>query len=72
MPVYLAGARLVAHYPLSIVVDGLALNVTLIGYHGGLHFGLVADREVVPDLDRVTGWLAEELADLVEAARALG
>jgi WS/DGAT/MGAT family acyltransferase len=71
VPVYLAGARLVAHYPLSIVVDGLALNVTLIGYHGGLHFGLVADREVVPDLDLVSQWLAEELAHLVEAARAL-
>ena len=71
VPVYLAGARMVAHYPLSIVVDGLALNVTLIGYHGGLHFGLVADREVVPDLDDVTAWLADELADLLAAARAL-
>jgi hypothetical protein len=62
---------MVAHYPMSIVVDGLALNVTLIVYHGGLHFGLVADREVVPDLDHVAEWLAEELADLLAAARAL-
>lgn len=72
VPVYLAGARMLAHYPLSIVLDGLALNVTLIGYHGGLHFGLVADREVVPDLDLVVEWLAEELAELLEAARSLG
>ncbi len=71
VPVYLAGARMVAHYPLSIVVDGLALNVTLIGYHGGLHFGLVADRDVVPDLDLVAEWLTDELAVLLEAARSL-
>jgi WS/DGAT/MGAT family acyltransferase len=67
VPVYLAGAELLHHYPLSAVTDGMALNITLIGYRDGLDFGLVAAREVVPDLDTVAGHLAEEL-DLLVAA----
>jgi WS/DGAT/MGAT family acyltransferase len=69
IPVYLAGAKLLSHHPVSVVIDGLALNITVIGYLGGLHFGLVAAREVVPDLDDLMSWLQEELDLLVDAAR---
>lgn len=69
IPVYMLGAKLLAHYPVSVVVDGVGLNITLIGYLDRLHFGLVAAREVVPDLDDVMDFLAEELADLVAAAK---
>ncbi len=68
VPVYLAGARLIAHYPVSVVTDGQGLNVTVIGYLGQLHFGLVSCRELVPDIDTLAGYLPEELALLVEAA----
>lgn len=71
VPVYLAGAQLLAHHPVSIVTDGQGLNITLIGYLGRLHFGLVAAREVVPDVDVLARWLGEELDLLVRAARAL-
>ena len=47
-PVYLCGARLIAHYPVSVVADGQGLNITLVGYLGQLHFGLVSCRELVP------------------------
>lgn len=70
IPVYAAGAKLLAHYPVSVVADGLALNLTVIGYLGQLHFGLVAARERVPDVDRINDWIAEELATLLAAARA--
>jgi diacylglycerol O-acyltransferase / wax synthase len=70
IPVYAAGAQLLAHYPVSVVADGLGLNITVIGYHGRLHFGLIAARERVPDVDRITDWLEEELATLLSAARA--
>jgi len=72
--VYLCGARLIAHYPVSVVTDGQGLNITLIGYLGQLHFGLVACRELVPDIDVLAGYLPEELALLAEAAekRAAG
>ena len=45
-----------------------ASNITLVGYLGQLHFGLVSCRELVPDIDTLAGYLADELALLVEAA----
>jgi diacylglycerol O-acyltransferase len=72
VPVYLGGARLIAHYPVSVVTDGQGLNITLVGYLGQLHFGLVACRELVPDIDVLASYLPEELALLVEAAGQRG
>jgi hypothetical protein len=68
VPVYLCGASVIAHYPVSVVTDGQGLNVTLVGYLGQLHFGLVACRELVPDIDVLAGYLVDELALLVEEA----
>ena len=68
VPVYLAGAKLIAHYPVSVVTDGQGLNITLVGYLGQLHFGLVSCRELVPDIDVLAGYLVEELGFLVRAA----
>jgi diacylglycerol O-acyltransferase / wax synthase len=68
VPVYLCGARLLAHYPLSVVTDGQGLNITVVGYLGKLHFGLVGCRELVPDIDILAGYLADELGLLLEAA----
>jgi diacylglycerol O-acyltransferase / wax synthase len=68
VPVYMCGARLIAHYPVSVVTDGQGLNITLVGYLGQLHFGLVSSRELVPDIDKLAGYLPEELALLAEAA----
>jgi diacylglycerol O-acyltransferase / wax synthase len=68
VPVYMCGARLVAHYPVSVVTDGQGLNITLVGYLGQLHFGLVGSRELIPDIDQLAGYLPDELALLAEAA----
>ena len=69
IPVYMAGARLIANYPTSVVTDGQGLNITLVGYHGQLHFGLISCRELVPDIDNLAGYLVDELDDLLKAAR---
>jgi diacylglycerol O-acyltransferase len=63
-PLYLAGARLEANYPVSVITDGMGLNITVMSYMGHLDFGLVADRDQMPDLDRLLDWLREELAAL--------
>jgi len=68
VPAYLAGAKLIAHYPVSVVTAGQGLNITLIGYLGQLHFGLTVCRELIPDVDVLAGYLVDELALLVEAA----
>jgi len=74
VPVYLCGAKLLAHYPVSVVTDGQGLNITLVGYLGQLHFGLVSCRELVPDIDTLAGYLVDELEFLLKAAgqRAAG
>jgi len=64
VPLYLAGHRVVESYPVSAIADGQGLNITVLSYLGGLHFGLTADRDLVPDLDVLAGYLAAELEDL--------
>lgn len=60
VPLYLAGARMVTFHPLSIIMHGLALNITIQTYAGRVDFGLVGDRQALPDL--------QQLADGLEAA----
>ncbi|HZU72687.1 MAG TPA: WS/DGAT domain-containing protein, partial [Acidimicrobiales bacterium] len=61
-PLYSAGARLLHYYPVSTIVDGQGLNITVQSYLDTLDFGLVACRELVPDLDHLADLLVEELA----------
>jgi hypothetical protein len=49
VPQYLAGARMEAIYPVSAIMDGIGLNLTVVSYGGTLNFGVVADRELVAD-----------------------
>lgn len=50
MPLYLAGARVTAYYPVSIVTHGLGLNITILSYDGSLDVGLVACKRSVRDI----------------------
>jgi diacylglycerol O-acyltransferase / wax synthase len=68
VPVYLCGAKLLAHYPLSVITAGQGLNITLVGYLGRLHFGLTSCRELVSDLDTLASHLVDELELLAKAA----
>jgi WS/DGAT/MGAT family acyltransferase len=49
-PRWFAGAELVGYFPVSVVMHGQGLNVTLLSRAGGLDFGLTAARRCVPDL----------------------
>jgi diacylglycerol O-acyltransferase len=60
VPLYCAGARLEANYPLSVITDGMGLNLTIISYRDRIDFGIIGDREEVPDV-----WF---LADAVQDA----
>src|SRR5206468_2673489 len=43
-PLYCTGAQILANYPVSVITDGLGLNITVMSYCGHLDFGIVADR----------------------------
>jgi WS/DGAT/MGAT family acyltransferase len=63
-PLYMAGARLESHYPISVITDAMGLNITVMSYCGHLDFGIVADREQMPDVWSLVGWLGEALEEL--------
>jgi diacylglycerol O-acyltransferase / wax synthase len=67
-PLYLpGGARLKHYYPVSTIVEGQGLNITVQSYLDTLDFGLVACRELVPDLWHVADLCLAEI-DALEAA----
>ena len=70
VPLYYAGAELLAYYPVSALFDGQGLNITVMSYRGNLFFGLVACPKLVPDLDVMAGFLRSELDVLTSAAKA--
>ncbi|OHV03762.1 WS/DGAT/MGAT family O-acyltransferase [Mycobacterium talmoniae] len=69
-PMYWRGARLDGNYPLSIALDGQALNITLVNNAGNLDFGLVGCRRSIPHLQRLLGHLETALKDLERAVGA--
>jgi diacylglycerol O-acyltransferase len=64
---YVAGAKVLTLYPVSIPAHGLALNLTVQSYNGALDFGLTACRKTVPELGKLAGYLEESLLELKEA-----
>ena len=65
---YIGGARQVANYPVSVILDGVGLNITVLSYQDRVDFGLVADRELMPDLAGLVDSLQSALVELREAA----
>jgi hypothetical protein len=68
-PLYLAGARLLTWWPLSIVEHGLGVNVTVQSYAGSLDFGIVAARDVMPDPAGFAQAMREAFAELAARRR---
>jgi diacylglycerol O-acyltransferase len=67
-PLYWNGARLDGLYPLSIPLEGQALNITCTSYSHEIAFGLTGCRRTVPHLQHLLGYLDDELAALEDAA----
>lgn len=67
-PIYCGGAQVTHTYPISAITDGVGLNMTVMSYLGGIDFGLVACRELMPDLWELMDGIHESLAELQKAA----
>ncbi|MFC7309687.1 wax ester/triacylglycerol synthase family O-acyltransferase [Streptomyces monticola] len=66
----LAGCPLTAVHPFAPLARGQSLAVAVSTYRGHVHYGLIADAEAVPDLDRLAAALHAEIAALGAAAQA--
>jgi diacylglycerol O-acyltransferase / wax synthase len=72
IPLFYAGAKVLAYFPLSALAHGQGLNITAFSYADRLCFGLLADRALVPDLERLAEYLRAELDDLLDATASGG
>jgi WS/DGAT/MGAT family acyltransferase len=65
-PLYAAGAKLLHYYPVSTIVDGQGLNITVQSYLDTLDFGLVGCRQLVPDLWELLDAIVDDLEGLAK------
>ena len=68
-PLYCAGARVSALYPVSIPTHGIGLNLTVQSYLNQLDFGLTGCRRAVPDIAVLADHLKPALDELVAAVK---
>ena len=61
-PLYMAGAKMLTNHPMSIVIHGVALNITIQTYAGSVDFGLIADKQAVPQVHDLTDALTQAFA----------
>ena len=66
-PLYMNGARMVGTYPMSIPIQGMALNITCNSYVDDMEFGLTGCRRTVPHLQRLLTHLDNEVSALEKA-----
>lgn len=67
-PLYVAGARMVAMYPLGPIIEGVGVNVTVFSYFGTMYVGVQACWDLVPDVEVIAHGVRESLDALVKEA----
>ncbi len=65
IPIYLLGAQLEELVPLAFLAPEHTLAIGIMSYHGHVTYGLIADADNVPDLERLAQDLRDALAELV-------
>lgn len=65
---YWNGARLDGSYPVSIVTDGIAVNITMVTNDKNVDFGIIACRRSVPQVQRLIDYMEDALVELENAA----
>ncbi|MEZ5117123.1 MAG: wax ester/triacylglycerol synthase family O-acyltransferase [Candidatus Nanopelagicales bacterium] len=71
-PLYVAGARMLASYPVLPLGKGQAVTIGLTSYDGSVYFGLNADRDGMPDVEVLAHCLEDALDELVETTTTHG
>ena len=67
-PLWCAAARLEAMYPLGPIHEMNGLNITLFSYLDTVFVGINADRDLLPDVDRIAAGLLDAVAAMAKAA----
>jgi diacylglycerol O-acyltransferase len=67
VPMFLAGARLVASYPAMPLGQDCALSIACTSFGGTMAFGLTADWDALPDIEVLARGIERSLHDLADA-----
>jgi len=70
-PLYLGDAKLSAIFPVSVLIDYQAFNITVLSREDSLDFGLIAAHESIDDLGKISTYMQEAFAELDAASTAL-
>jgi diacylglycerol O-acyltransferase len=69
-PLYIAGSKLDAVYPLGPLAEGSGLNITVMSYRDAVDFGLAAAADLMPDLRDLADAIAPAFEELLAASQA--
>lgn len=61
---YLMGAQMIGSFPMSILMDGQALNITLVSHGDQLDFGILGCRNAMPDIELLAQYVGEAFQEL--------
>ncbi len=64
VPLYYAGALVLANYPVSIITDGVGLNITLQSYRDSIDFGIISSPDLIPDLWELMRYIRDAVDEL--------
>ena len=69
IPLYSAGARILAIFPMGPLLPGAGVNITVLSNMGNVDFGVIAVREAVPEAWRIADGLKEGIDLLLAASK---
>jgi diacylglycerol O-acyltransferase len=69
-PLYLGGAEVQANFPVSVITDGAGLNITVMSYRDSMDFGVIADRDQIPEVWDMIAALRRDLEEILAAVKS--
>jgi len=69
LPLYLAGARVDAIYPMGPIGEGVGLNITVLSNVDRIDIGVLGCRELVPGIDDIAADVVAAVEQLKETAK---
>jgi diacylglycerol O-acyltransferase len=68
VPIYMCGAKIESIVPMSMLAPTQGLNITAVSYCGEMHFGVIADPDLVDSVWEIADAIPKALIELEERA----
>jgi hypothetical protein len=68
VPLYIAGARLLAEYPIMPISENMGLSIAVTSLAGTMAFGITSDWDTLPDIEVLAEGMHEAIQELRKAA----